>query len=37
MAKGVQLKTAELEKISHLEYYKIAISVDFVVFCYDNK
>lgn len=37
MAKGVQLKTAELEKISHLDYFKIAISVDCVVFCYDNK
>jgi 8-oxo-dGTP diphosphatase len=37
MAKGVQLKTAELEKISHLDFFKIAISVDCVVFCYDNK
>jgi 8-oxo-dGTP diphosphatase len=31
------LKTAELEKISHLDYFNIAISVDCVIFCYDNK
>src|ERR1700754_4695817 len=37
MAKGVQLKTAELEKISHLDYFNIAISVDCVIFCYDEK
>jgi len=37
MSKGVQLKTAELEKISHLDYFNIAISVDCVIFCYDNK
>lgn len=37
MAKEAQLKTAELEKISHLDYFKIAISVDCVIFCYDNK
>ncbi len=37
MAKGVQLKTAELEKISHLDYFNIAISVDCVIFCYDHK
>ena len=37
MAKGVQLKTAELEKISHLDYFNIAISVDCVMFCYDKK
>ncbi len=37
MSKTVQLKTAELEKISHLDYFKIAISVDCVIFCYDNK
>ncbi|HKZ65750.1 MAG TPA: NUDIX domain-containing protein, partial [Chitinophagaceae bacterium] len=37
MAKGIQLKTAELEKISHLDYFNIAISVDCVIFCYDNK
>lgn len=32
-----QLKTAELEKISHLDYFNIAISVDCVIFGYDNK
>jgi len=37
MSKAVNLKTAELEKISHLDYFKIAISVDCVIFCYDNK
>src|SRR5262245_60246975 len=39
MEKGLQhqLKTAELEKISHLDYFKIAISVDCVIFGYDNK
>jgi 8-oxo-dGTP diphosphatase len=37
MAKEIQLKTAELEKISHLDYFNIAISVDCVIFCYDNK
>jgi 8-oxo-dGTP diphosphatase len=37
MSKAVNLKTAEVEKISHLEYFKIAISVDCVIFCYDNK
>ena len=37
MSKGVQLKTAELEKISHLDYFNIAVSVDCVIFCYDNK
>jgi 8-oxo-dGTP diphosphatase len=37
MAKGTQLKTAELEKISHLDYFNIAISVDCVIFCYDKK
>ena len=31
------LKTAELEKISHLEYFNIAVSVDCVIFGYDNK
>ena len=31
------LKTAELEKISHLDYFNIAISVDCVIFCYDEK
>lgn len=37
MAKGSHLKTAALEKISHLEYFNIAISVDCVIFGYDNK
>lgn len=37
MSKGLQLKTAELEKISHLEYFNIAISVDCVIFGYDEK
>ncbi|MBN8862813.1 MAG: NUDIX hydrolase [Sphingobacteriales bacterium] len=37
MAKGTNLKTAELEKISHLEYFNIAISVDCVIFCYHEK
>lgn len=37
MSKASQLKTAELEKISHLDYFNIAISVDCVIFCYDNK
>jgi len=37
MSKPVHLKTAELEKISHLDYFNIAISVDCVIFCYDNK
>lgn len=37
MSKAVSLKTAELEKISHLDYFNIAISVDCVIFCYDNK
>ena len=31
------LKTAEIEKISHLEYFKIAVSVDCVIFGYENK
>lgn len=32
-----QFKTAELEKISHLEYFKIAVSVDCVIFGYEEK
>src|SRR5687767_8233885 len=32
-----QLKTAEIEKISHLDYFNIAISVDCVIFGYDEK
>jgi len=31
------LKTAEIEKNSHLDYFNIAVSVDCVIFCYDNK
>ena len=37
MSKASQLKTAEIEKISHLDYFNIAISVDCVIFCYENK
>jgi hypothetical protein len=37
MAKEPGLKTAAIEKISHLDYFKIAISVDCVIFGYDNK
>jgi 8-oxo-dGTP diphosphatase len=37
MRNDKSLKTAELEKISHLDYFKIAISVDCVIFCYANK
>ena len=32
-----KLKTAEAEKISHIEYFKIAISVDCVIFGFENK
>ncbi|HWC53539.1 MAG TPA: NUDIX domain-containing protein [Chitinophagaceae bacterium] len=35
--KNLRLKTAEIEKISHLEYFNIAISVDCVIFCYKDK
>lgn len=31
------LKTAEAEKISHLEYFNIAVSVDCVIFGYEEK
>jgi 8-oxo-dGTP diphosphatase len=31
------LKTAEIEKISHLDYFNIAVSVDCVIFGYDEK
>lgn len=37
MEKELNLKTAEIEKISHLDYFKIAISVDCVIFGYENK
>ncbi len=33
----MNLKTAEAEKISHLDYFKIGVSVDCVIFGYDNK
>lgn len=35
--KELQLKTAEIEKISHLDYFNIAISVDCVIFGYEQK
>ncbi len=35
--KNKMLKTAEIEKISHLEYFNIAVSVDCVIFGYDDK
>src|SRR5438270_12049652 len=31
------LKTAELEKNSHTDYFKIAVSVDCVIFGYEDK
>lgn len=34
---AVKLKTAEIEKISHLDYFNIAISVDCVIFGYEDK
>ena len=37
MSKDQNLKTAAIEKSSHLDYFKIAISVDCVIFSYDNK
>ena len=37
MSKELHLKTAALEKISHLDYFNIAISVDCVIFGYDKK
>src|SRR5258705_2487706 len=33
----LRLKTAEIEKISHLDYFNIAISVDCVLFGYNEK
>lgn len=35
--KNPNLKTAEIEKISHLEYFNIAVSVDCVILGYENK
>jgi len=37
MPKSLNLKTAEIEKISHLEYFNIGVSVDCVIFGYENK
>ncbi len=37
MAKAANLKTAEIEKINHFEYFNIAVSVDCVIFGYDQK
>src|SRR5215831_8957130 len=37
MSELTNRKTAEIEKISHLEYFKIAVSVDCVIFGYENK
>ena len=37
MVNNSTLKTAEIEKISHLEYFNIAVSVDCVIFGYDDK
>jgi 8-oxo-dGTP diphosphatase len=37
MEKILKLKTAEIEKISHLDYFNIAISVDCVIFSYKDK
>ena len=37
MPKPAHLKTAEIEKISHLEYFNIAVSVDCVIFGYEDK
>ena len=37
MENTIRLKTAEIEKISHLDYFNIAISVDCVIFGYEEK
>src|SRR3954462_2834482 len=37
MQKTGQLKTAAIEKSSHLEYFNIAVSVDCVIFGYEDK
>lgn len=37
MEKALRLKNAEIEKISHLDYFNIAISVDCVIFGYEDK
>src|SRR5687768_16862327 len=36
-ATDLKLKTAEIEKITHLDYFNIAISIDCVIFGYDDK
>jgi 8-oxo-dGTP diphosphatase len=37
MSETTNIKTAEIEKISHLDYFNIAVSVDCVIFGYENK
>lgn len=37
MSKQDLLKTAAAEKISHIDYFKIAVSVDCVIFGYEDK
>ena len=37
MQQSNQLKTAEVEKSSHLDYFNIAVSVDCVIFGYEDK
>ena len=37
MPKEMQLKTAAIEKSSHLDYFNIAVSVDCVIFGYEDK
>jgi 8-oxo-dGTP diphosphatase len=37
MQKSIQLKTAAIEKISHLDYFNIAVSVDCVIFGYEDR
>lgn len=37
MTKNSNLKTAAVEKRSHLEYFKIAVSVDCVIFGYEER
>jgi 8-oxo-dGTP diphosphatase len=37
MQRSIQLKTAAIEKSSHQEYFNIAVSVDCVIFGYEDK
>lgn len=37
MRENMELKTAAIEKISHIDYFNMAISVDCVIFGYDEK